>query len=303
MNKPRKKLLVMAGYKCNNNCVFCSAESFAKSRLNRSTGEIAAQIIANGKKYRTIEFIGGEFTIRKDAIYLIALAKKSGYDFISLETNGRMFANKNFCKKAAEAGLSLIVFSIHGSDARTHDALTRAPGSFDQAIAGIKNLSSYPEVRIKTNFVITKKNYRQIPAFVKKMKKITNIEQMRFSFIRPVNLSDAALEKMMPDYSRVMPFLKKVENEEVKFQFIPLCMAGPKRFASQEAKKLTRKNYGQFESEIDLFKSLSQDFVRPKVCDRCAERESCLGIPGRYLALRGEGELKPISCRLAPFKV
>lgn len=97
--KNKEELLVMCGYRCNNNCIFCNAESSRKAHINRSTQEITETIIFNSDDYNEIMFIGGEFTIRDDAIELISLAKKKGYKKISIETNGRMFAINNFAKK------------------------------------------------------------------------------------------------------------------------------------------------------------------------------------------------------------
>ena len=110
---PDKLLLVMAGTSCNTHCMFCRAFSMLKNR-DRSTQEIVLELQRHKNKYSNVEFTGGEFTIRKDAVPLVKLASQLGYTSISLETNGKMLAYRDFSEKIIKAGVNHISFSIHG---------------------------------------------------------------------------------------------------------------------------------------------------------------------------------------------
>ena len=295
MRKNKRELLVLCGYRCNNNCIFCNAESSRKAHINRSTQEIKETIISNSKDYNEIMFIGGEFTIRDDAIDLIGLAKKKGYKKIAIETNGRMFAINNFTKRILKAGLNNITFSIHGSCAKTHDGLTRVKNSFAQCMEGLKNTKRH-NVNIYINFVINKLNYKEIPLLVEKFGKLPNLTTIGFSFIRPpVHMDYDFIKEITPLFTEILPYLKSVEKKEkVKFQNIPKCVFNSKRVISQDHKRRIYKNYGLFEEKSDLYTSLENEFIKYKFCNLCLNNGRCIGILKRYCEVYGKEEFKPL---------
>jgi len=87
-----------------------------------------------------INFTGGELTIRKDIFDIISYDKGKVKN-VRITTNGRLLSYKWFTKKIVDAGLTGAIFSLHGIDAKTHDYLTSANGSFEQIIKGLENLS------------------------------------------------------------------------------------------------------------------------------------------------------------------
>ena len=56
-------------------------------------------------------------------------ARECGYRRIGLTTNARRLGYEAYARRLLEAGLNHVVVSIHGPDARAHDAQTRTPGS------------------------------------------------------------------------------------------------------------------------------------------------------------------------------
>jgi MoaA/NifB/PqqE/SkfB family radical SAM enzyme len=46
----------------------------------------------------------------------------------------------DFARKAVEAGLTDVLVGFYSSDAAVHDTITHAPGSWEQTVAGIRNL-------------------------------------------------------------------------------------------------------------------------------------------------------------------
>lgn len=154
-----KRLIIITGYKCNNNCIFCLNCSKSKQI---STENIKKILRENISKFKEIEFIGGEPTIHENIIGLVVFAKKLGYKDIRIGTNGRMYSNKLFCKSISKAGVNSISFSLHGSTAEIHDSITRTPGSFYQTIQGIKNALCYKEWNLYVDTVICKINLKDI---------------------------------------------------------------------------------------------------------------------------------------------
>ena len=82
--KKIKKSVIFTSYDCNNNCVFC-IDADKKNISGRSTAEIKKEISSARKRGAAyLELIGGEVTIRKDALDLVSFAHDLGFKTISL---------------------------------------------------------------------------------------------------------------------------------------------------------------------------------------------------------------------------
>src|SRR3989339_703543 len=140
-NNNKKNLLVLTGFRCNNNCIVCSIADCENDYQDRSYNDITKDLKRGFKNgCDSVEFTGGEPTIRADIIKLVKEANDLGYKTISLSTNGRFFAYDDFCEKIINTGLNKVTFSLLGPNKETHDAITRTPGSFGQILTGIKNV-------------------------------------------------------------------------------------------------------------------------------------------------------------------
>src|SRR4030042_3452821 len=122
---PEKKLALILGYECNNNCIFCYVGD--KKKITPMTTGQAKDELENGieRGCTIVDFNGGEPTIRKDIFELLRYARIVGYRVISMTTNGRMFYYPDFAEKAVKSGLNSIVFSLHGHNSNLHERLTR----------------------------------------------------------------------------------------------------------------------------------------------------------------------------------
>lgn len=153
-------LHVLIGPVCNNHCIFCM-ESDREARLRAVSGQTTADLRAMLETYEgrdEVLFTSGEPTLNPALPELIEAAKALGYETIGVISNGRRFAYADYARKLLEAGLNKLTLSIHGHEARVHDAQTRTRGSFDQAHAGIKNLVALRRVHrfdLMTSTVVT----------------------------------------------------------------------------------------------------------------------------------------------------
>ena len=139
-----KKTVIIPGYRCNNNCLFCLNINKRNAIPQKTTLQIKKEMIeAKNSGTTYLELVGGEISIRPDVIELVKFAKELEFETIMMATNGRMYSYKKFAKEITEAGLNSLVFSIHGHNAKLHDSLTQVPGSFEQLKNGIKNASYY----------------------------------------------------------------------------------------------------------------------------------------------------------------
>ena len=88
---------------------------------------------------RAVHLTGGEPTIHPRFIDVLKLAKKLGMR-TSVGTIGTMLKRPQFAE-ACLPYLDEALFSIHGPDAETHDALTGREGSFEQVTAAMGRMS------------------------------------------------------------------------------------------------------------------------------------------------------------------
>jgi len=86
--KTDREAKIILGFNCNNNCFFCYEKS-KRHLLPKNTEEIIKEIVvARGKGFDKISFIGGEPTLRQDLLDLINYAKNLEFSQIMITTNG-----------------------------------------------------------------------------------------------------------------------------------------------------------------------------------------------------------------------
>ncbi|HNW44243.1 MAG TPA: radical SAM protein [Elusimicrobiales bacterium] len=301
--KAEKTLLIMTGTACDNDCVFCSARAIPEAE--RTTAEIAAALALNRKAYKHVEFVGGEFTLRPDAPLLLRLCRKLGYTSAGIESNGKTFARPGFAGKLAASGLDWVTFSIHGARPGTHDALTRAPGAHRLAMRGLAAACRAAEKRplsISVNYVVTRRNFREMPAMAAAVARLGRVASLCFSFVRPVEtISDSAFKRLVPRFSDARPFLEKA----MAFPFVtarsfPPCLADGGRIEDHREKLGVIKNYGALEDGNSCYGAVSGLLCKPGPCAACALSGSCLGIWKRYAQHYGTGELRPVRAARRP---
>ena len=125
---------------CNNRCTFC-LDSEAQDGSMVPADAVRRRIL-EGREAGATRLIlsGGEPTIHPDYLSFVEAGRRAGYRWVQTISNGRMFSYRRFADRALAAGLDEATFSLHGHTPALHDRLTGVPGSFDQALRGLKNL-------------------------------------------------------------------------------------------------------------------------------------------------------------------
>jgi len=301
----RLKIVVFAGYSCNNRCRFCVG-SEKRALPEKSTGELLREVAeARRQGAGVLELIGGEVTIRPDFLKIVAAAKKMGIQEVVTATNGRIFADKAFAAAAVKAGLDSIIFSVHGPDAGTHDALTCAPGSFEQLKKGLANLKALGFRRINGNTTVVKQNFRRLPEIARfyAARRIRNVE---YIFVDP-NYGGAMSEfdELVPRISLAAPWMRKALAigrdagfRQWKVRYVPLCHF--KGYFDQISEMNERRLFSTQHWAPD-FKNTDAIVSRQQVARRkterclgCAAYKICEGIWNEYLRRFGDKELKPL---------
>ena len=305
MNKLKKKIVIFLGYQCNNNCVFCMNAD--KRNLKPKSKEIVFHeiYIASKEKIDILELIGGETTIRSDFLEIISFAKKLGIKEVIIATNGRMFSDKRFAENTIKAGLDSVIFSIHGHNAKIHDLLTQAQGSFDEMQRGLKNFIDLGFKSINGNTTVVKQNMKYIPDIARFHVK-NMIKNVEYIFVDP-NYGGAfnRFEECVPKISEAAVYMKKAIDigkkagyEQWKVRYVPLCyFTDYLDHISEinERKLFFVKHWApDFKNEDVLNSRVVAGRQKTDRCAGCKLYKLCEGIWVEYLKRYGDSELKAV---------
>lgn len=139
MKKLEESLHITLNKRCNNNCIFCMENNMQNFPLF-SRKKLYALLKRGREKTDGVLFTGPEPTSNNFLANYVRFAKETGYKRIRLVTNGRRLAYLRYTMDLLRSGVNEISVSLHGPNAKIHDALTRTTGSFKQTIKGCKNL-------------------------------------------------------------------------------------------------------------------------------------------------------------------
>lgn len=296
-SKKMKKADIKVGFACNNSCIFC-VQGHRKGRGNKKTDELNNIMIAARPKCDTVVFTGGEPTIRKDIVELVRFAKKTGFKTIQIQSNGRMFAYEEFCKKMIAAGANEFALAIHGHNEKLHNYLTQAE-SFKQVVAGVIKLKKHKQ-RVIINTVICKSNYRNLPEIAKLLISL-DVDQFQFAFVHALGSAKENFDSVVPRMSLVIPYLKKAIgigrkfNKQIKTEAIPPCLLiGYEESISEN--DMPNMTIFDLDNVVEDFKSarLIEGKLKSAKCKKCRSYATCEGLWREYPENFGWGEISPI---------
>ena len=103
-------------------------------------GRIASVLRTHAERgVKNVHLTGGEPTIHPQFVKTLMLAKRLGMR-TSVGTIGTMLCREDFAREALPY-LDEALFSLHGPDAATHDAMTRRAGSFEQVTTASERIA------------------------------------------------------------------------------------------------------------------------------------------------------------------
>ena len=300
-----QKLVLFTGFSCNSHCHFC-IDLNKRDLPDKSTRQIVEEMVqakAAGVEY--LEMIGGETTVRGDFLPIVRTAKKLGFKDIVVVTNGRMLAYPDFAKATVEAGVTDLVFSIHGHDAKLHDDLTYAPGSFNDLLKGIENVRKEGLDRIFGNCTVIKQNMKHLPDIARLFLKL-DIHHVEFIFVDPTyGGAYTNFDGLVPRIADAAPFMRealdigrKGGTTDFVARYVPLCHFPDHLDQISEVREVatfrTRHWAPDFKNDDVGAGRKVAGRSKPESCKGCALYDQCEGIWNEYLKRVGADELKPI---------
>ena len=272
--------------KCNSNCVMCPSPEFSRKKSNTTPIFELLQLakhIPSDTPHLTVT--GGEpFLMGEDIFDFFRFAKEKFVDteFLLL-TNGRAFAIDKYMQKFCETSPERIVVAIpvHGSCQETHDAITRANGSFYQTMIGIKKLIS-KGFSVEIRLVVNKLNvndFENISNLI--IRELKGISYVSIIAMEMTGTARANLEQVWIPYKKSFSIIassirKLIENGvDIKLYNFPLCTVERPFWTLCE-------------------KSISENKVRfAECCSSCSYKNACSGVFSGTLQLV-EDELEAI---------
>jgi MoaA/NifB/PqqE/SkfB family radical SAM enzyme len=204
-----KRNWVRLTFDCNDHCVFC-LDAHTHNGEMRAREEVKAQILDGRRKGATrLILSGGEPTIHPDYVDFVRLGRLAGYAKIQTVTNGRLFSYGSFLKRCLDEGLSEITFSLHGPNAKVHDALVGTRGAFDEEIRGLSAALADGRPIVNVDIVVNRANVRHLPEM---LRLFTEMGVGEFDLLQVVPFGRAftdGRDTLFYDLEEARPFLQE----------------------------------------------------------------------------------------------
>ncbi len=127
--------------RCNLRCPVCFADSGSAPKQEPSLEKISwllERAMASAGP-TNLQLSGGEPTLREDLPQIVERARRVGYSFIQLNTNGLLLASdRSYARRLHDAGLSSVFLQFDGVDDTVYQAL-RGRVLFEEKLKAIRN--------------------------------------------------------------------------------------------------------------------------------------------------------------------
>jgi sulfatase maturation enzyme AslB (radical SAM superfamily) len=201
-------VVVPLWYGCNNDCTICMLSS-VQERLPGVPFDVFRRLVTdvvNDGRRPNLILSGGEVTTFPHLDRYVEFASTfSWFSRIQIQTNGRLLADDSYLHRLIDAGVNEFFVSLHGP-AAVHDRISRRPGSFDEVMAGLKNLSAYQGINVITNTVLTRENSRHLRSLFGQIAQLSAVGEFHLWNFFPMATADtmnqieslAVLKQVLP---------------------------------------------------------------------------------------------------------
>jgi MoaA/NifB/PqqE/SkfB family radical SAM enzyme len=304
----KRSLHIIASHRCQNDCVFCS-DGGARVRIQRPDPATVRAILEQNRGHEIVCFSTHEPTLHPDLVTFVSWARELDYPTVSLITNGRTLARGGLARRLVEAGLGDLHVSIHGHEAAVHDAITRRPGSFDQALAG---LDAALALRRDHDLVVTAHStlsalnlaglHRMVPFFLDR-----GVDHYGLNGLFIEGLAVENFDALALPYPQIADALARAlagPPRPVSVSDIPPCMLVgriPVRAIGMREDFHMAVDGEEGAPLPTEASSVVRRYAFGPPCEACALRTRCDGVASAYIARFGWDEFRPVHARdLAP---
>jgi MoaA/NifB/PqqE/SkfB family radical SAM enzyme len=276
-----KKVIMNVTYVCNNHCTFCAVGTRTQIDGHPTRQrEFLERYRADG--VRMVDFDGGEPPLNPELVPLVRYARSIGYERNNVTTNGRLCFYEAFAKKLVRSGLTTLLFSVHGPDARTHAQQVGVAEAFEQTVGGIENCVRLAPrgVEIGMNITVTKGNYEKLDE-VAELALSFGLRWLNIQFLTPFG---RATSSVAPDTRAAATIAMRTIDryrDRMKIQIInlPFCfMPGYDAHMMGDLAKLERHMIFVNNETVNLAAYLAERRTHKPECAPCPHRVFCGGF-------------------------
>lgn len=288
-------------FDCNNHCLFCVQWDKRYKFKPRSKKEIFDKLDKSVASWTYwVVFTWWEPTVHEDLLECVKYAKSIWFKSIQIQTNWRKFSDLDFCKKLLEYWVNEFWPSIHWAKSETHDLLVQSNWARKEVVTWLINLNRLRQ-KILTNTVITKQNYKELPALVSLLAKFW-VHQFQLAFVHILWSADKNKLDIVPKKTDIIPYVHKAldiwkQNKMIWMtEAIPFCFMIWYEWAIAEYNFMPETKVHDAEFTIESYKEyrLKEWKYKWESCKKCKYFSICEWPWKEYLQIYWFDEFKPI---------
>ncbi|MCM2304130.1 MAG: radical SAM protein, partial [Elusimicrobia bacterium] len=264
--------------------------------------EDAVRALAAGRAAACSELVimRGEAASRPDLPELLARARAMGYGFIQIQTSGRSLASAGTRARLLPL-LDALEITVFAADERTHDALTRRPGSLREALAGARAAAAAGR-EVVLLVPVVRGNLSRLTAVAELAARL-GAGRVQFCFPRPVETSGGLRVEALARLSDAAPRIREALRAAAaaglaaSTEGVPFCHLDAEQRTGPDSgggwARFRVDDLNRLDASLDPARAGSRPEAPP--CRGCGARSSCPRTWALYLALFGSSELSPVA--------
>ena len=289
--------LMVAG--CDLGCIFCDVPQGDAASLSFSTyAEALASVRAMAGRSSGVLFTGGEPTQIPWLLDLIQATRHLGFQRIQMQSHSGRAAEPAFADALVTAGLTAIDVPLYGSDAATHEHITRTPGSFGRTLAGYRNLRARGLAGV-IHVTLFRSNLPDLAGILRLIEELApDVAYLQASgdvgapgtYEAVAPRPDALADALRRAFADVRP------RVDVRISDCPECLAGeltPRLSRWRGTEELGAPAIALPYAEWLMTFSAGATMAHGAGCATCSARSRCDGLPRETLAAFGDDVLRP----------
>ena len=300
---PTKNLLLETTNFCNHKCIFC-----ANSKMTRKRGfineELAYSVLeqAYSLGMREVGFYAtGEPLMNKNLEKYVKKAKKTGYDYIYLTTNGALMTEER-AVGLLEAGIDSVKFSINAGTEESYEKI-HGHNNFHQVIDNLRRLDALrkinnPQMKLFVSYIINRINIDEQQT----LKQLVGNYVDDILFVNVANQSGLMCEEVKRltvehdehDFNITIPCFQAFHTVNVSYEgYLTACCADFQNYlAVADLNEVSLKDAWDSEAFCKLRDKHLTDSLEGTLCYNCAYncKQSIAPLVSKYATIIEEGK-------------
>jgi MoaA/NifB/PqqE/SkfB family radical SAM enzyme len=276
---------VFTNHRCNQNCSFCTFRRTADDPRAIAGAAVRAAIDeAVGPGLGELTLTGGEPTMRRDLVDLVAHARSRGAGTIVLETNATL-VDEALARGLAAAGLTVARVHLPLASGAL-DLVTRDPGGFEAALTGLRALRD-AGLALEISATLVRSTAAAVTDLPALLAATLGDRLRRVLAVVPVESPDPSEILTHAEAAAALARLDEAcQRHEIRLQLAegsgpPPCVFPP----SGRHRHLYALSPG----------GTARGFRQLAACEGCVVRDRCPGVAEAYLARHPETEVHALT--------